>query len=137
MPMLPDEVKVNALRKERKFTEVKAPRYERYKHYLKKAEQAEAQLDEHSVEFMFLESSRAPSVQPSGASSRAPSVQSSEAPSVQPFDAALWSAADAALWSASDAAIWSAFGAALKSTYGAALRGTFGAALRCSPLERC
>ena len=73
MPMSPDEVKVNALRKERKFTAVKAPRYERYKHYLKKAEQAEAQLDEHSEEFMFLASSRAPAVQPSGA------------PTVQPF----------------------------------------------------
>ena len=46
MPMLPDEVKVNALR------------YERYKYYLKKAEQSEAQLDEHSEEFMFLASSR-------------------------------------------------------------------------------
>ena len=46
MPMLPDEVEVNAAR------------YERYKYYLEKAEQAEAQLPEYDVEFMFLESER-------------------------------------------------------------------------------
>ena len=58
MPMLPDEVKVNALRKERKVTTVNAARYERYKYYLKKAEQAEAQLAEYDIEFIALESER-------------------------------------------------------------------------------
>ena len=124
MPMLPDEVKVNALRKEREY-------------YMEQAEKCEAQLPEYDVEFMFLESERdapddscaclescpeesdrAPSAQPSraptvqlwstsgaalwklGASSRAPSVQSSEAPTVQP----------------------SGTSGIIKSTYGAALR---------------
>ena len=55
MPKSPEQVEVNAAR------------YERYEYYMKKAEQAEAQLEEHSEELRFLESLTAPSVQPSGA----------------------------------------------------------------------
>jgi len=73
MPMLPDEVKVAALRKEREYC-------------MNKAEQCEAQLDEYE-EHLRCSPSRAPTVQlwstsgaalwKLGASSRAPTVQPS------------------------------------------------------------
>ena len=88
MPMLPDEVKVAALRKEREFWLDRASiSTVEFEYYMEQAEKCEAQLPEYDVEFMLLESERAPTVQlwsTSGAALWNLSA-SSRAPSVHPF----------------------------------------------------
>ena len=59
MPMLPEEVKANALREERESWLNRASiSTVEFEHYMEQAEQCEAQLPEYDVEFMFLESER-------------------------------------------------------------------------------
>ena len=68
--MLPEQVEINALRKEREFWLSQAAytvQAERFEYFMAKAEQSEAQLEEYSEELRFLESLTAPSVQPSDA----------------------------------------------------------------------
>ena len=71
MPMYDEEVEVNALFKERKFwldeaNDVDALE-EEIRYYMEKARLCERELAVYDIEFMFLESERAPAVQPSGA----------------------------------------------------------------------